>query len=191
MSQLILASSSPHRAGLLQRLGIPFIQVSPDVDESPLENELPHDLAGRLAREKAQAVATKHPTACLIGSDQLAVFDNRILGKPGSRDNAVAQLSEFSNQVVQFLTSVAVIANGQLLGHSVVEPRVAFRRLEQEEIVRYVETENPIDCAGSFKAEALGVTLFESLFSQDPTAIIGLPLIETCRLLRQAGYQLP
>lgn len=191
MTQLILASSSPHRADLLKRLGIPFVQESPDIDESPLENEPPAALAARLAVEKAQVIGARHPECCVIGSDQVAVHQHRYIGKPGSIDNAIACLAAFSGQTVQFLTSVAVLRGVEEIGHAVVETRVSFRELQRDEIVRYVKAEMPLDCAGSFKAESLGPSLFESVFSQDPTSIIGLPLIETSRLLRLAGFQLP
>lgn len=192
MKQLILASSSPHRASLLRRLGLSFEIVAPDVDESPRDGELPHDLALRLARHKAGAVATERPEATVIGSDQVAVHEGRFVGKPGSLERAADQLEAFCGQTVQFLTAVAVIRErDELIGEAVVETRIEFRNLRADEIMRYLEADEPFDCAGSFKAESLGPALFDSAFSQDPTAIIGLPLIETARLLRMAGFQVP
>jgi septum formation protein len=141
---------------------------------------------------KAGAVAGAHPEAVVIGSDQIALFNGQVIGKPGSAERACSQLGAFSGQTAQFLTAVAVIrARDDVVGQAVVETRVEFRELGDPEIARYVEVDQPFDCAGSFRAESLGPVLFESVFSQDPTAIIGLPLIETCRLLRASGFDLP
>lgn len=190
--QLILASSSPHRRLLLERLGIPFKSVSPELDETPHPGEAPHELALRLAIEKARTIAHNHPGCAVLGSDQVAVHAEQIVGKPGDASRAKRFLTAFSGESVQFLTAVAlVLAPDTTLGQAVVETRVAFRELGEEEIERYVEHDQPLDCAGSFRAESLGPALFESAFSQDPTAIIGLPLIETARLLRMAGFQVP
>jgi septum formation protein len=191
LSQLILASSSPHRATLLKRLGVTFDQISPEIDESPHDGELPHQLAARLAFEKAQAIAAMRPGCFVLGSDQVAVHGSELVGKPGNAANALSALRSYSGQTVQFLTGVALIRDENTVGEAVVETRVTFRTLGDEEIERYVEIEKPFECAGSFRAEKLGISLFESLFSQDPTAIIGLPLIETGRLLREAGFQIP
>lgn len=191
MTQLILASSSSHRAALLNRLAISFDQVAPEIDETPGKNELPHDLAIRLALEKAHAVSLKHHNSVVIGSDQVAVYQGQLVGKPGNPESAMQYLRTFSGGTVQFLTAVAVLSEQESVGHAVVETRVEFRRLSNDEIKRYVEADQPLDCAGSFRAEALGISLFESVFSQDPTAIIGLPLIETARLLRKAGFLIP
>lgn len=190
--QLILASSSPHRASLLRRLGLAFKVEAPGIDESPREGEAPHELVARLSEEKAAAIAGSHRGCVVLGSDQLAVHAGEIVGKPGDADRAARQLAAFSGQTVQFLTSVtALAAPGEIVGQAVVETRVAFRRLDAAEIDRYLSADQPFDCAGSFRAESLGPALFESAFSQDPTAIIGLPLIETARLLRMAGFQVP
>jgi septum formation protein len=192
LPMLVLASSSVHRSSLLERLRIPFDVVAPEIDERPAKGELSHDLVARLALEKARAVGTRHPDSVIIGSDQVAVYMGDIVGKPRGREGAARQLHNFSGQTVQFLTSVAVLANASdILGHAVVETRVEFRRLSDAEIERYLDVDQPLDCAGSFKAESLGPSLFRSVFSQDPTAIIGLPLIETARLLRMAGFQVP
>lgn len=177
---------------LLERLGLAFEAVAPQVDETPRTAEQPQELVARLARQKAAAVAQGRPEAAVIGSDQVAVFEGRLVGKPGSAERAAAQLQAFSGLTVQFLTSVAVIRGSDgLIGEAVVETRVEFRRLDDEEVGRYLLADQPYDCAGSFKAESLGPALFESAFSQDPTALIGLPLIETARLLRMAGFQVP
>ena len=189
---LILASGSPHRASLLQRLRIPFEVLAPDIDERPRDNEAPHDLATRLAVEKALRISTDRTAAIVIGSDQVVVHGGQLSGKPGNAEIARRQLSAFSGNIVQFLTSVALIAEGDtVLGQSVVETRVEFRHLSAEEIDRYLDVDAPWECAGGFRAESLGPALFESVFSQDPTAIIGLPLIETARLLRVAGFKVP
>lgn len=189
---MILASSSRPRSVLLQRFGIPFEAIPPDIDEEPRDNELPHDLAARLACEKALAIAGLHTDAVVIGSDQVVVHGGRYVGKPGNAENAVAQLAAFGGQTVQFLTGVAAVRDGRdIVGHAVVETRVEFRALDTAEIERYVQADQPFSCAGGFKAESLGPALFESSFSQDPTALIGLPLIETARLLRKAGFQVP
>lgn len=189
---LILASSSPHRAALLERLRISFSARSPGIDESPREDEAPHALVSRLAVEKAAAIAEQDPAEVVIGSDQVAVHEGRMVGKPGDAEHAAAQLRAFSGQTVQFLTSVAVLtAADRVVGQAVVETRVEFRQISADEIERYLRADTPFDCAGSFRAESLGPALFESSFSQDPTAIIGLPLIETARLLRMAGFKVP
>jgi septum formation protein len=177
---------------LLKRLGLPFEAVSPQIGECPRQGERPVDLVLRLACDKAESVANSRPEAVVIGSDQVAMHEGRVIGKPGSAERAADQLEAFSGQIVQFLTSVAVIRGGDaLIGEAVVETSVEFRRLEREEIRRYLRADEPFDCAGSFKAESLGPALFESAFSRDPTALIGLPLIETARLLRMAGFQVP
>lgn len=176
---------------MLKRLGIPFDQVSPEIDESPLDAELPHDLAIRLAVHKAQAVAAAHPDCTIIGSDQVAVYQGHLIGKPGNRETAIQNLLRYSGGSVHFLTAVAVMSRDNEIGHALVETTAEFRQLNEAEIARYVDIDKPFGCAGSFRAEALGISLFESVFSQDPTAIVGLPLIETARLLRKAGYSLP
>lgn len=189
---MILASSSRPRSTLLQRLGIPFTAISPEIDEQPGDGELPYDLASRLACEKALEIAAHHPDAVVIGSDQVVVHEGRYVGKPGNVENAQRQLATFSGDTVHFLTGVAAVRNSrEIIGQAVVETRVEFRSLEPGEIERYVRADKPFSCAGSFKAESLGPALFASSFSQDPTALVGLPLIETARLLRMAGFQVP
>ena len=188
--RLVLASTSRYRRDLLARLGVPFTQASPAVDEAPQPREHPADLANRLARAKAEAVARVQLDACVIGSDQVAELDGQPLGKPGSRERATAQLLAMSGRAVRFHTAVCVINAGQVAALCDVTT-VRFRALGEAEIARYVEAERPFDAAGSFKAEGLGITLFEAIDSEDPTALIGLPLIGTARLLRGVGFALP
>ncbi len=190
--RLILASSSKYRRMLLQRLHLPFDCETPGTDESPLSGEPPGELVSRLASQKASVIADKHPTAVVIGSDQIAVLNDEILGKPGNHRSAVKQLLSCSGQTVKFLTSVSVQfpAGGFNESHTDVT-RVCFRKLTEAEIESYLQREKPYDCAGSFKAESLGVTLFERILSEDPTALIGLPLIRTAAMLRRAGFRLP
>ena len=191
-TSLILASSSKYRKLLLQRFGLPFDCHSPEIDETAQADESPSDLVNRLALQKAQAVSEDYPRSAVIGSDQLAVFDRKVIGKPGNHQAALKQLMSFSGQVVEFLTAVSVVC-----AHSSFEERytdrtqVRFRDLQIDEIERYLLKEKPFDCAGAFKAESLGIVLFEAISSDDPTALIGLPLIRTAAMLRRAGFQLP
>jgi len=190
--KIILASSSSYRKLLLERLPLDFTVFSPSIDETPLPNEPPAGLVSRLAKEKAQAVSGQHPAALVIGSDQLAVFDSRIIGKPGSVHKAVEQLQQFSGQRVRFLTAVAVnCTETGFFSSSTITTDVCFRVLDDTEIRRYVATDNPVDCAGGFKSEAGGSTLLTHMKSDDPAAIIGLPLICLSAMLREAGYRLP
>ncbi len=190
MPPLILASTSRYRRGLLERLRLPFEVARPQVSEFPQPGELPQALAQRLAREKALDVANSHPQAWVLGSDQVAALDTALLGKPGTRKLAIAQLSSMSGREVHFHTAAA-LRRGDDLFEAVDTTVVRFRTLQKNEIERYVDAENPLDCAGSFKAEGLGISLFESIDSRDPTALVGLPLIAVARMLRQAGYLLP
>lgn len=187
---LVLASTSPYRRELLARLQLPFDTVRPEVDEAALTGETPTALALRLAVAKAEAVAVLRPGARVIGSDQVADFDGAALGKPGGRDAAIAQLEAMSGSTVAFRTAVAV-ASGGSVASALDTTIVRFRHLDRAEIARYVDREQPFDCAGSFKSEGLGITLFESIESRDPTALVGLPLLETLRLLRASGLALP
>lgn len=189
MSSLILGSTSRYRRELLERFRIPFSTVSPHVDETPQAGEPPAALAERLALAKALAVAALHPEAFVIGSDQVADLDGQPIGKPGTHEAAVQQLSAMSARAVVFQTAVAVVAPGFAVVER-VPVRVRFRALEATEIERYLRLEQPYDCAGSAKSEGLGITLLEAIESDDPTALIGLPLIATARLLRQAGFPL-
>lgn len=188
MRELVLASSSRYRAELLGRLGLPFTTRSPDVDETRGDREDAETLVRRLARAKSRAAMDANDQALLIGSDQVAVCGGEILGKPGSAERAVAQLTGLSGETVVFLTALCLLdaASGrdQL---AVVPTRVRFRRLTAAEIDRYVAREQPFDCAGAFKSEGLGIALLEALEGDDPTALIGLPLIALCRMLRGAG----
>ena len=189
-SPLILASSSPYRRQLLKRLGLPFEAISPDIDESPQDGESPDLLVRRLARAKANRILDDHEDAVVIGSDQLASFkhdgEHMIVGKPGSADRAVAQLSRFAGQTVIFHTTVCVCWPEGCLVED-VPTEVHFRDLPDAHIRRYVAMEDALDCAGGFKAEGLGITLFRKLVSDDPTALLGLPMIATARMLRAAG----
>lgn len=189
---LVLGSTSRYRRELLQRFGLPFDVVGPHVDETPQPNEAPAALAQRLALAKAQAVAAQRPEAIVIGSDQVADLHGQPLGKPGTHERAVAQLRQMSGQTVLFQTAVAVVcAATGLAACELAVVRVVFRDLTDAEIERYLRAEQPYDCAGSAKSEGLGITLLDYIDNDDPTALIGLPLIRTARLLRQAGLQLP
>ncbi|ARU88849.1 nucleoside triphosphate pyrophosphatase [Pseudomonas sp. M30-35] len=192
MLPLILASSSPYRRELLSRLNIEFSCYSPDIDESRLPDETPVDLVKRLALEKAQALSSAQPQHLIIGSDQVAVLDQQVLGKPHSMDRAFSQLSAASGKSVTFLTGLALLnsATGQ---HQVdcVPFTVHFRTLSAEQIQRYLEVEQPLDCAGSFKAEGLGVSLFRSTEGTDANSLIGLPLIRLVDMLHNEGWQIP
>ena len=189
--QLILGSTSRYRRELLERLGIPFQVAAPDVDETPLPQEAPRVLAERLALAKAKAVAAQFPQAVVIGSDQVADLNGQSLGKPGTHDRAVAQLRLMRGQTVVFQTAVTVVCleNG-FEQHSLAAVRVKFRDLTDDEIENYLQLEKPYDCAGSAKSEGLGIALLASIDSDDPTALIGLPLIRTCQMLRAAGIEL-
>ena len=188
---LILASTSRYRAELLQRLGLPFRAEAPDTDETQAAGEPPADLVQRLAAAKARAVADRHPHALVIGSDQVAACGALTLGKPGTASNAEAQLALLSGQTVTFFTGICLIdtANG-LCDVGLDTTRVVFRTLTATEISDYVRREQPLDCAGAFKSEGLGIALFERIESQDPSGLIGLPLIMLCAQLRRAGVSI-
>lgn len=185
---LILASGSRWRRQLLERLGIPFNWASPDIDETPRPEESPAALVHRLAMSKALRLAPDYPNHLIIGSDQVAVFEDDILGKPGDAATACATLARFSGQRVRFLTGLALIdttRDWQRVCHERYD--VVFRDLSSTEIERYVDRERPFDSAGSFRMEGLGITLFERLEGNDPNTLIGLPLIRLCTLLRETG----
>lgn len=185
---LILGSTSRYRRELLARLGLPFAVDAPDIDESPLPGEAPAATALRLAGDKARAVAQRHPGALVIGSDQVADCAGRAIGKPGTRQRALEELRRLSGQVVTFHTGVALVDAGSGRLHTALVPVTStFRTLREQEIVAYLDREAPYDCAGGVKSEALGIALFESIASDDPTALIGLPLIALCRMLRAEG----
>jgi septum formation protein len=176
---------------LLERLRIPFTVVSPDVDETPLPGEPPAALAQRLALAKAQAVAQLHPDSVVIGSDQVADLHGEPLGKPGDHARAVAQLRKMRGQTVTFQTAVAVVCReSSFCQESLTPVRVQFRDLSDAEIEYYLQAETPYDCAGSAKSEGLGIALLSAIDNDDPTALVGLPLIRTCGLLRAAGIPL-
>ncbi|MCX4191735.1 Maf family protein [Methylophaga sp. OBS1] len=185
MQQLILGSSSPFRAELLNKLGLTFIQVSPDIDETPQSDESPATLVQRLAESKAREIARTHPEALIIGSDQVAVIDDDILGKPGNHQNAMAQLKSASGRKVTFLTGLALLnaKNGHI--QSSVEPfSVHFRTLTDNQIDFYLKKEQPYQCAGSFKSEGFGISLFSKLDGEDPNTLIGLPLRRLIQMLQ-------
>ena len=189
---LLLGSTSVYRRELLQRLRLPFTVAAPAVDETPLPSEPPAQLAQRLALAKAHAVATLHPEAVVIGSDQVADLAGQPLGKPGDHARATAQLQRMRGHTVVFHTAVAVVCHASGFVQTDLAPvRVRFRELSDAEIERYLRAEQPYDCAGSAKSEGLGISLLEAIDSDDPTALIRLPLIRTCRLLRAAGLVLP
>lgn len=185
---LVLASTSPYRRELLSRLGLPFSVASPDTDESPLPGEAAETLALRLAEAKARAVAPAYPQALIIGSDQVAIANGKIYGKPGTHERAVAQLQELSGQSVNFYTALCLYDSRndsrQICG---VPTQVKFRSLSNSEIENYLAREPAYNCAGSAKSEGLGIALLDSLSGDDPNALVGLPLIALCAMLRQAG----
>jgi MAF protein len=190
--EIVLASGSKYRAMLLERLRISFRIQTPGISEIPDANETPMHWAERLAARKAQAVCMANPDALVIGSDQIAEFQGRIIGKPSSEQDAVDQLLAFSGHSVAFHTGIALIGMASGFSSSGVETVcVHFRELTREEVEHYVKIEQPLDCAGSFKCESLGITLFNRIDARDPTALIGLPLIRLCHMLRQAGVALP
>ena len=187
---IILASTSPYRKRLLQRLGLAFHCLPPDVDESPLQEETPQAMARRLAQAKAQAIADIHPQALVIGSDQVASLDGGIMGKPGNHAAAAAQLRASSGRKVKFYTGVALVCSERQLQRTHVELFTAhFRSLTDQQINDYLQREQPFDCAGSFKVEGLGIALFTGLQGNDPSSLEGLPLIALVALLAEAGIQ--
>ncbi|WP_313205241.1 Maf family nucleotide pyrophosphatase [Stenotrophomonas sp.] len=190
MTALLLASTSRYRRELLQRLGLPFDCASPAVDETPQAGEAPPALAGRLAAAKAAEVAARHPGAWVIGSDQVADLNGQPLGKPGTVEAACAQLAAMAGQTVRFHTAISLTRDGESFA-AMDLTEVRFRPLQAQEIARYVAAEQPLDCAGSFKCEGLGISLFEAIDNRDPTALVGLPLIALCGLLRRAGFAVP
>jgi len=188
---LILGSTSRYRKELLTRLRIPFETASPDVDETPHSNESPKDLALRLALGKARAVALKYPEAVVIGSDQVADLEGTPLGKPGNHANAILQLQRMRGKTVIFQTALSVVCIATGFERTdLAEVKVKFRDLSDAEIETYLRAEEPYDCAGSAKSEGLGIALLDAIDNDDPTALIGLPLIRTCQMLREAGVKL-
>lgn len=189
---VVLGSTSRYRRELLQRLGLPFEVAAPEVDETPLPDETPAAIAQRLALAKARAVAERFPEAVVIGSDQVADLAGEPLGKPGTHERAVQQLHRMRGKTVVFQTALAVVCRASGFERQDIAPvRVVFRDLDDGEIERYLRIEQPYDCAGSAKSEGLGIALLERIDSDDPTALVGLPLIRTCQMLRAAGVRLP
>lgn len=185
---LVLASTSRYRRELLARLGLPFDVVDPAVDETPRDGELPPALALRLALAKAKAVAATRPDAVVIGADQVADLDNEPIGKPGTHERALAQLQRLSGRRVVFQTALAVVCEAAGFERALLAPvTVRFRSLADAEIEAYLRREQPYDCAGSARSESLGIALLDEILSDDPTALVGLPLIRTAQLLREAG----
>lgn len=186
MPMIILASTSPYRRALLEKLGLPFECAAPDTDETPHPGETPRHLVTRLAQEKAQSLAAKYPAHLIIGADQVCVLDGEITGKPHTPENARLQLMKARGNIVTFYTGLALYnsATGHL--QTECEPfDVHFRHLSEQEIDDYLRKENPLNCAGSFKSEGLGIALFERLEGRDPNALVGLPLIALCQMLRR------
>lgn len=192
MLPIVLASTSPYRAALLQQLQVPFETCAPDIDETPLPYETPETMIQRLTQQKAIAVAPHFAAHFIIASDQCAVFNNRIIGKPHTHERAVKQLQDFSGQSVTFLTGLILMNTQTGRSYQVVEPfRVHFRTLSDSQIEHYLQQEQPYYCAGSFKVEGLGITLFKRLEGDDPNSLIGLPLIKLTSFLAEEGITLP
>jgi MAF protein len=189
---LVLGSTSPFRRELLQRLGLEFDIAAPQIDESRLAGEPPERLVARLAVQKARAVADAYPDGLIIGSDQVAEIDGNLLGKPGTRDNAIAQLLQASGRTVTFHTGLCLLNAASDTAQVIVEPfRVHFRVLTRAQVERYLDREQPYGCAGSFKSEGLGISLFSRLEGDDPNALIGLPLIRLVEMLEKEGINVP
>lgn len=188
---LILGSTSPYRRELMGRLSIPFITAAPDIDETRHEGESARDMVLRLSLAKAQKVAEQHPDALIIGSDQCAVLQEQVIGKPGAHENAVKQLQDASGKTVHFLTGLCLYDSREGSYQLDVVPfQVDFRELTTEEIDNYLRKDQPYNCAGSFRSESLGITLFKRMYGDDPTALMGLPLIRLSQMLREAGVNL-
>lgn len=192
MPSVVLASSSPYRKALLERLGIEFSCLSPDIDESPRADEAPRALAARLSEQKAMACAGRCDADIVIASDQTAALDTELLGKPGNFDNALWQLKRCSGRSVTFYTGLVVYDRRADELHRAVEiTRVEFRKLDSQQIERYLQREQPYDCAGSFKVEGLGISLFQRISGDDPNALVGLPLIRLVEFLGETGLSIP
>jgi MAF protein len=192
MKSLVLASSSPHRRMLLDRLQLPYTAWSPDIDETRRPEEAASDYVARLSQEKAFAAAGRFPDALIIGSDQAAVWGDAVLGKPKTAERAASQLRQASGQKVEFLTGLTLLNAASGRAQTEVVPfRVHFRQLSDHTIARYIQAERPLDCAGSFKSEGLGIALFERMEGDDPSALIGLPLIRLVTMLAAEGLEIP
>lgn len=191
MENIILASSSVYRKALLSRLIQNFQTISPDIDETAKCGENAESLSNRLAQEKSHAIAIQHPEHWIIGSDQTVFFQEKIIGKPGSMGNAIEQLRQFSGQKAVFFTSLCLMQHqSNFIRIKTIQTEVTFRVLREDEIQNYLALDNPIDCAGSFKCESLGISLFSEITSKDPTALIGLPLISLSHFFREAGINI-
>ncbi len=189
---IVLASTSPFRKQLLKKLHLTFEQIAPNIDESPLKNESPKAMVARLSNNKAQETSQRFPASIIIASDQCAVFQNTPIGKPHTMQNAIKQLQQFSQETITFYTSLTVINTAtQQKFERMDTTQVHFRALSQEVIENYLDIEQPLTCAGSFKSEGLGITLFKKITSKDPNALIGLPLIDLTDIFYQMGYSLP
>lgn len=189
---IVLGSTSPFRKQLLEKLNLPFIQDSPEVNETPLQAESPTETVMRLAHKKAEVFQEKYPDHIIIASDQCAVFNNKPIGKPHTIENAVAQLSQFSGKAIIFNTAMVVLNTRSGLCYEYLDKtEVVFRELSEAVIRNYVSIEQPLKCAGSFKSEGLGVTLFKQINSRDPNALIGLPLMALTDIFYEMGYPLP
>lgn len=190
--QIVLGSTSPFRKELLERFDLDFITDSPDIDETPLRNETPENYVLRLALKKAKVVAKRHPNSLIIGSDQCSILDGEIRGKPHTHENAIKQLTQSSGKRVSFLTALCLYdSNEESYQLEMVPFHVNFRPLSESEIESYLRKEQPYSCAGSFKSEGLGITLFKSLQGDDPSALVGLPLIKLSEMLRNKEVKLP
>ncbi len=188
MTAIVLASSSKYRRQLLEKLGIDFLSFSSEIDESPLTDESPEALVSRLSIAKAEEVGKTYSDHLIIGSDQVAVLDREILGKPGGRDSAIQQLTKQSGRTVQFYTGICVLNSASGLHLTDLDIcSVYFKALEYAQIQRYIELDQPFDCAGSFKSEGLGIALFSKIVGEDPNALVGLPLIKLVALLEKFG----
>lgn len=189
---IILASTSPFRKQLLQKLNLSFEQVAPNIDEAPLKNESPKEMVARLSNKKAKEIASRFPNSLIIASDQSATYQDQPIGKPHTMENAVKQLQQFSQQTITFYTGLTVINTASSQQFEYMDTtQVHFRKLSAEVIKNYLDIEQPLNCAGSFKSEGLGITLFEKITSTDPNALIGLPLIELTSIFYKMGYALP
>ncbi|WNN49961.1 nucleoside triphosphate pyrophosphatase [Siccibacter colletis] len=188
MTAIVLASTSPFRRAILEKLTLPFITDAPETDETPLTGETAIQLVQRLAHVKAEALAMRYPSHLIIGSDQVCVLNGVITGKPHTRENAIAQLTQASGNIITFYTGLALLNSASGKAQILCEPfHVHFRTLSAIEIETYVDKEQPLNCAGSFKSEGLGITLFERLEGRDPNTLVGLPLIALCEMLRNEG----
>lgn len=191
MTRLILASSSPFRKAILDKINLPYAAVSPDIDETRFESETPQHYVARLSREKAEALRAEYPDALIIGSDQTAIINGKTIGKPGNFDNAFRQLSDASGRKITFLTGLTLLNSSNGVCETEVIPfHVHFRTLTPTMIENYLKAEQPYNCAGSFKAEGLGIALFDRLEGDDPNTLIGLPLIHLIRMLEKQGLRI-